>query len=601
MCALFAATYPARTTALDHGRELRAPDVGARLPLGPHARAAPAVHGAVPARVGRARGARRALAERRQGRARPPVVGAAPPDGREPGGRRGAPPDECGDGHPARAAGHPRADAHPPQRRRPGARHRRQPLHGRADPRSQVRRAARASITSPGGTTRTRSSTRSRSSSRASGTAPSPTASWRPCSSPTSSAPRRGPPPSGIAAGATSSRGTTTLVRRELGRFRGREIDTAGDGFLATFDGPARGVRCARAVSDGVRALGLEVRAGLHTGEVELLDDKVSGPRRPHRRPRRRRGRARRGARVQHRQGPGRRLRPPLPGPRPPDPQGRPGRVAPLRARGGRPARVKRLCVFCGSSDGRRTAYADAARAHGHGAGRPGHRPRLRRRVGRADGDARGRGARRGRRGDRRPAAGPRPQGATPTPGSPSSTWWARCTSARRSWPRWRTASWRCRAASARSRRSSRSSPGPSSASTGSPWAWSTSSGYWAGLLALLRHAVGEGFVRARVRGAPPGRARPRRAPGPLRGVAAAGHAARLARRHRDLTAREPAFRDRPRGRARCWSSCARSGASARWRSRWATRASRPSGTRRSARAGPPSSSGAGRRGGASR
>ena len=67
------------------------------------------------------------------------------------------------------------------------------------------------------------------------------------------------------------------LVRRELGRFRGREIDTTGDGFLATFDGPARAIRCARAVSDGVRALGLDVRAGLHTGEVELLDDKVSG------------------------------------------------------------------------------------------------------------------------------------------------------------------------------------------------------------------------------------------------------------------------------------------------------------------------------------
>ena len=67
------------------------------------------------------------------------------------------------------------------------------------------------------------------------------------------------------------------IVRRELGRFRGREIDTAGDGVLATFDGPARGVRCARAVSDGVRSLGLDVRAGLHTGEVELTSDKVSG------------------------------------------------------------------------------------------------------------------------------------------------------------------------------------------------------------------------------------------------------------------------------------------------------------------------------------
>jgi pimeloyl-ACP methyl ester carboxylesterase len=71
--------------------------------------------------------------------------------------------------------------------------------------------------------------------------------------------------------------GHRDLVRRELGRFRGREIDTTGDGFLATFDGPARAVRCARAVSDGVRVLGLEVRAGLHTGEVEVLDDKVSG------------------------------------------------------------------------------------------------------------------------------------------------------------------------------------------------------------------------------------------------------------------------------------------------------------------------------------
>jgi hypothetical protein len=71
--------------------------------------------------------------------------------------------------------------------------------------------------------------------------------------------------------------GHHTLVRRELGRFRGREIDTTGDGFLATFDGPARAVGCARAVSDGVRALGLDVRAGLHTGEIELVNDKVSG------------------------------------------------------------------------------------------------------------------------------------------------------------------------------------------------------------------------------------------------------------------------------------------------------------------------------------
>lgn len=66
-------------------------------------------------------------------------------------------------------------------------------------------------------------------------------------------------------------------VRRELARFDGREVDTAGDGFFATFDGPARAIRCARAVVESVRPLGLTVRAGLHTGEVELADGKVAG------------------------------------------------------------------------------------------------------------------------------------------------------------------------------------------------------------------------------------------------------------------------------------------------------------------------------------
>jgi len=67
------------------------------------------------------------------------------------------------------------------------------------------------------------------------------------------------------------------IVRGELTKFRGREIDTAGDGFLATFDGPARAVRCACAIVDGVRGLGIEVRAGVHTGEVELVGDHVRG------------------------------------------------------------------------------------------------------------------------------------------------------------------------------------------------------------------------------------------------------------------------------------------------------------------------------------
>jgi class 3 adenylate cyclase len=68
-----------------------------------------------------------------------------------------------------------------------------------------------------------------------------------------------------------------TLVRRELDHFRGREVDTAGDGFLATFDGPARAVRCARQIADTIPGLGLELRSGLHTGEIELAGDHIRG------------------------------------------------------------------------------------------------------------------------------------------------------------------------------------------------------------------------------------------------------------------------------------------------------------------------------------
>jgi pimeloyl-ACP methyl ester carboxylesterase len=68
-----------------------------------------------------------------------------------------------------------------------------------------------------------------------------------------------------------------TTVRAELARFRGREIDTAGDGLFATFDGPARAIRCGAAVTTGVRPLGIETRVGVHTGECEVIDDKVGG------------------------------------------------------------------------------------------------------------------------------------------------------------------------------------------------------------------------------------------------------------------------------------------------------------------------------------
>jgi pimeloyl-ACP methyl ester carboxylesterase len=66
-------------------------------------------------------------------------------------------------------------------------------------------------------------------------------------------------------------------VRRQLARFHGREVNTTGDGFLARFDGPARAIRCAMAIRDVLRSLDLEVRAGVHTGEVELRDDDISG------------------------------------------------------------------------------------------------------------------------------------------------------------------------------------------------------------------------------------------------------------------------------------------------------------------------------------
>jgi class 3 adenylate cyclase len=67
------------------------------------------------------------------------------------------------------------------------------------------------------------------------------------------------------------------LVRRQLERHRGRAVKTLGDGFLATFDGPARGIRCAQAIRDGVRDLGVEIRAGLHTGELEVMDGDLGG------------------------------------------------------------------------------------------------------------------------------------------------------------------------------------------------------------------------------------------------------------------------------------------------------------------------------------
>jgi class 3 adenylate cyclase len=67
------------------------------------------------------------------------------------------------------------------------------------------------------------------------------------------------------------------IARRQLERFRGREIDTAGDGLFATFDGPARAIRCGSAIADAVRVLGITVRVGIHSGECEIVGEKVGG------------------------------------------------------------------------------------------------------------------------------------------------------------------------------------------------------------------------------------------------------------------------------------------------------------------------------------
>jgi class 3 adenylate cyclase len=67
------------------------------------------------------------------------------------------------------------------------------------------------------------------------------------------------------------------LVRRQLTRYRGNEVKTTGDGFLATFDGPARAIRCADAIREGARRLGLDIRAGVHTGEIEVRGTDVAG------------------------------------------------------------------------------------------------------------------------------------------------------------------------------------------------------------------------------------------------------------------------------------------------------------------------------------
>jgi hypothetical protein len=120
-------------------------------------------------------------------------------------------------------------------------------------------------------------------------------------------------------------------VRRLLKRFRGMEVDTAGDGFFATFDGPARAIRCACAIRDAVADLGIEIRAGLHTGEVGAQGRGGHRPGGPRGGPGRRARRRQRGAGHQHRADARPRLRHRLRRPGEPQAQGSSRPVAPVR------------------------------------------------------------------------------------------------------------------------------------------------------------------------------------------------------------------------------------------------------------------------------
>ena len=128
-------------------------------------------------------------------------------------------------------------------------------------------------------------------------------------------------------------------IRAMIGRYRGTEVDTAGDGFFATFDGPARAVRCAQAIVDAVRPLGIAVRVGVHTGEVELIDSKVGGIAVAIGGRVAARAASGRRARVSDSQGSHRRLRPRVHGCRRTRAERRPRRVAALSA-GGRRLRL---------------------------------------------------------------------------------------------------------------------------------------------------------------------------------------------------------------------------------------------------------------------
>ena len=283
MALLFAATYPERTAALvvrsAFPRRMWAPDYpwgtnrgGIRTrsrarPAG--VRPAPACEGGDP------------LARHLPGRR----GGVLSPDAAlriEPGVARGAPPNEQGDRCASRSTGRPRPDLDPARIRRHTRPARSRALHGFVHPVARVEEIpgiGHLNLGEPG------------TSLVASAIQRFATDVWE-AGGWEDAEPERmlatvlftdivGSTARAVELGDRAWRELLerhhALIRRELVRFRGAELDVAGDGFFARFDGPARAVRCAYAITETMRELGLEIRAGLHTGECEIMDGKVGG------------------------------------------------------------------------------------------------------------------------------------------------------------------------------------------------------------------------------------------------------------------------------------------------------------------------------------
>ena len=172
-----------------------------------------------------------------------------------------------------------RPDAHaaPASRRRSDRAHRRGAVHGRRRCPTRAWWSWMATMASRGSETPMRWSVRSGRSSESASSRRRPTDDSSRSCSPTSSVPPSAPRRWEMPVGPSCWREHHVRVREELDGFNGVEVDTAGDGFLATFDGPARAVRCARAIGERVRDLGLEIRAGVHVGEIEQVGKDVRG------------------------------------------------------------------------------------------------------------------------------------------------------------------------------------------------------------------------------------------------------------------------------------------------------------------------------------